>query len=471
MFYFIFVFIFVLAILFHILHVLVLPIMISWDGYLYVQLADILCTPQFTSKWDFLRTPLFPLSLKMSFFVGGKNPLSVIVLNTFFGMMGILLIVSVIKQSGGPFSATAALLLLSFYPTLIVYEHCLLSEVSTFFCLAIIIKLLADPPSQHHYFLKAFLLMLGVTIGYYFRPTLLYLSPLVGLLYGLSLWKPQSHLENMKRFKRPHGFAIMMMIVLIAVVPFATAYPWKQISKSESNRMAQQIIFGFVKQAAIPMNSPLLGTAADKYNESIKQSLNNGYLMMDGVRDDPLFYEVAFSIYKEYGSRLTDFLGQAIFEAPQRYLKRVIATFLYFTGFLGIASDTQAFMGMVLSEDTGSKLWPGPENIRKDIELAFSRPGGRNFSLPSILRWLNPFFSVLTIAGWLATIFIFIVGLSKYDMRLLAFSTIPLAFSLMHALALMAIDRLIMPVQPFILVNLVLALAVLFRPRKKGIQP
>ena len=466
-----FYFILVLMILFHILHGLVLPIMISWDGYLYVQLADILGTAQFPSKWDFLRTPLFPLSLKMAFVVGGKNPLPVILLNTFFGLTGILLIVSVIKQSCGPFSATIALLLLSFFPTLIVYEHCLLSEVSTFFCIAIIIKLLSGSRPQHHCFLKTLFLMLGVTIGYYFRPTLLYLSPLVALLFGLSLWKPEDHPDNMKRFKHPQRFVIIIAIVLIAAGPFAVAYPWKQISTDGNRRMAQQIIWGFVKQAAIPMNSPLLGTAADKYSESIKQSLNNGHLMMDGVRGDALFFEVAFSIYKEYGSRLGDFLRPAIFKAPQLYLKRVIATLLYFTGFPGIESDTQAFTGMVLSDDTGTKLWPGPESMRKDIERDFSRPGGRNFSLPRLLRWLNLFFSVLTFAGWLATVFIFIVGLWKRDRMLLVFSTIPLTFSLMHALVLMAIDRYIMPVYPLVLVNLLLALAIVFRPLKRAIRP
>ena len=461
-----------LAVLFQIAHMLVLPIMISWDGYLYVELADILGTSLFPSNWDFLRTPLFPLSLKISFLVGGKNPLSVIALNTILGMTGIMLIVSVIQQSLGMFYATMALLLLSFYPTLIVYEHCLLSEVSTFFCLAVIVKLLSDNShKKNHYSMKAAFLMFALTVGYYFRPTLLYLSPLVALLYGLSLWKPEANPENIKRLNPPSGFAIIAMIILITVGPYAAAYPWKQISKSEGNRMAQQIIFGFVKQAAIPMNSTLLGEAADKYSQSIKQSLNNGRLMTDGVRSDALFYEVAFSVYKEYGSRLGDFLEAAILKSPELYLGRVIATVLYFTGFPGIASDTRMFSDMVLSDDTGTKLWPGPESIRKDIERDFARPGGRSFSLPLMIRWLNPFFSALAIIGWLATIFIFIVGLLRHDMRLLAFSTIPLAFSLMHAFALMAVDRLIMPVYPFILVNILPALAILIRPWQKGTRP
>jgi hypothetical protein len=469
---FLFRFILVLAVLFHILHGLVLPIMISWDGYLYVQLADILGTSQFPSQWDFLRTPLFPLSLKMVFVIGGKNPLSVILLNTFFGLTGVILIVSVIKQSWGLFPSTIALLLLSFYPTLIVYEHCLLSEVSTFFCLAIIIKLLSDSRPQRRYVLKSLFLMLGVTLGYYFRPTLLYLSPLVSLLFGLSFWKTEAHgEEEMKTFKPPNRFVIILMMILIAFGPFVAAYPWKLISIDGNRRVAQQIIWGFVKQAAIPLNSPLLGTAADKYSESIKQSLNNGHLMMDGVRSDPLFYDVAFTIYKEYGSRLGDFLGPAILKAPQRYLKRVIATVLYFTGFPGLESENQAFADMVLSDDTGSKLWPGPENIRQDTERDFSRPGGMNFSLPIVLRWLNPLFSVLTITGWVATVFIFIVGFLKRDTRLLAFSTIPLAFSLMHALTLMANDRFIVPVHPLVLVNLVLALSILFHPLKRAIRP
>jgi len=84
-----------------------------------------------------------------------------------------------------------------------------------------------------------------------------------------------------------------------------------------------------------------------------------------------------------------------------------------------------------------------------------------------MLRWLNPFFSVLIIAGWLATVYILIVGLLKHDTKLLAFATIPLAFSLMHAIILMAVDRLIMPILPIVLVNLVLAFATVFRPLQK----
>jgi len=437
--------------------------MISWDGYLYVQLADILCTPQFPSKWDFLRTPLFPLSLKTAFAVGGKNPLSVIWLNTFWGVTGIVLIVSVVKQRWGSFLAAVSLLFLSLYPALIVYEHCLLSEVSTFFCLALIIKLSCDHRLQYHYLLKALFLILGVTIGYYFRPTLLYLSPLAALLYGLSfLWQPKE--VQQKNIRQPKPLVILMAILLITVGPFIAAYPWKQISKEQGNRrMAQQIIWGFVKQAAIPLNSPLLGATAGKYQQSIEQSLINGRLMMDGVRADPLFYDVAFSIYKDYGLRLDDFIRETVFKAPDLYLKRVAATLLYFIGFPGMVRDTSMFMEMVLADDTGSKFWPGPEDMRKDIERDFSRSGGKNYSLPWTLRRLHPFFSILTMSGWAATVFVFIAGVMKREGVLLAFSAIPLAFLLMHALALMANDRLILPVEPLVLANVVTASLLLFQ--------
>ena len=44
-----------------------LPVFITFDGYWYAKLAEIVGTPRFDSEWDYLRTPLFPVLLKVFF--------------------------------------------------------------------------------------------------------------------------------------------------------------------------------------------------------------------------------------------------------------------------------------------------------------------------------------------------------------------------------------------------------------------
>jgi hypothetical protein len=101
-------------------YVVSLPLGISYDGHIYIGLADILGTHRFPADWkpvrsDILfRTPLFPSALKISFWVLGKQPLAPIVVASAAGLGGI-------HVGSGPRAALAS------------YENFVLTEKGKFF--------------------------------------------------------------------------------------------------------------------------------------------------------------------------------------------------------------------------------------------------------------------------------------------------------------------------------------------------
>src|ERR1035438_2597274 len=50
-----------------IVQVVSLPILVTFDGYWYARLAEVLGTSRFATEWDYLRTPVFPVLLKAAF--------------------------------------------------------------------------------------------------------------------------------------------------------------------------------------------------------------------------------------------------------------------------------------------------------------------------------------------------------------------------------------------------------------------
>src|SRR5215472_7968259 len=64
-----------LAIAISFLHLISLPVAVSYDGFVYIDMADVLGSARFPQDWNIARTPLFPLYLKLSFWLFGRQPL------------------------------------------------------------------------------------------------------------------------------------------------------------------------------------------------------------------------------------------------------------------------------------------------------------------------------------------------------------------------------------------------------------
>src|SRR5713101_2243657 len=140
---------------FTLLHMLSLPVLVTYDGHLYVDLADVIGSRRFPGDWDLLRTPLYPLVLKLAFWLLGKQPLAVIAVGSLLGFVGIWALGAATKEMGYPRAAAAGVIAATLYPTLVVYEHSLLTEAGTFCFVALLVRLLVWNAEQMPVHLKA----------------------------------------------------------------------------------------------------------------------------------------------------------------------------------------------------------------------------------------------------------------------------------------------------------------------------
>ena len=169
-------------------HVLSLTLEVTFDGNWYIGLAHILGSNRFPQEWDFLRGPLYPAILKLTFWLCGWQAMAVIGLHSCLAYLAIYLLGRSVRGLGRPLEAALGMVFLSAYPMLIVYEHMLLTEVGTFFFLSLFVFLLTV--SNRITIRGALYLCVAITAGFYYRSSLLYLAPLLAIIYCLPLIPP-----------------------------------------------------------------------------------------------------------------------------------------------------------------------------------------------------------------------------------------------------------------------------------------
>src|SRR5690242_11115083 len=242
-----------------------LPLVVSYDGMEYAHLANVLSGRSVISHWDFYRTPLFPLALNRAFWLGGEQPKSALLVTTLFGVAGILLVGSMVRKIAGATSGTIALVLMVFYPVLVGYQHMLLSETGNFFWIALLLWTLVclTPATKGKSIWVPCCAALVVTLGYYWRPTLLYISPVAALAFLcivlLSSAIRRSRSELIDKLRQTDTRVITGTLV-IAIVPWILAYPWIHLTaKHMPGTYNGFIAQGMFRQVVVPLDDPLLG--------------------------------------------------------------------------------------------------------------------------------------------------------------------------------------------------------------------
>ncbi|MGD0014494.1 MAG: hypothetical protein ABSD56_08735 [Bryobacteraceae bacterium] len=440
--------------LIYLVHITGLPILITYDGHWYIELADVLGTGRFPAEWDFLRGPIYPGLLKLAFAVFGKQPLAVAALQGALGFAGIWLLGDALRRLGRPRAAAIAVLLLGAYPTLIAYEHAVLTEAASFFFVALLVNLLVVP--RWRMFARALALAGALTLAYYHRSSFLFMAPVAGAVFSLA-----SARELKARGVR--GFLCARRLApyaaLVTVLPFLLAYPWQRNPKVAA-RIRDSVIYGLVRQAAIAPQDPILGTAAPDYRQAIARSLDRGRLPLSGLRDGRE-YAIAAAAASHPESGISVF-SRCMLSQPARYLSGVVRNLLLLSGLGGWESDSAAFRTAILTA-SGTIIMPGPPGFPA-IERQFARP----VRLPALGRALNraaPLYDVLVFLGFLATGILIALGLWRMDPTLLGFTLLPAAFLGLHVLVLTSQDRMAAPVWPLFLLNLVALPAWLPMPR------
>jgi hypothetical protein len=421
---------------------------IDFDGNWYVQLAEMLGTKRFPGQWDFLRTPLFPGILKIAFGLLGRQALAVIGVQAVLACAGIWTLGRCLYQMGRPIEAAIGTVLLSAYPTLIAYEHALLTEVGTFFFLALLTYTLV----QGGLALRGpACTALVIAAGYYYRSSLLYLSPVAGVICALKIlggcrWKGET-------ITGPRVRLAVSALIIGAVVPFILAYPWQRYPNVSVREGQSVLLFGLVQQYVLPPDDPILrdGDASWRYRLAVAQSMSNGTFPIGGIQNgreyavlDPIFH---------YGSEGRSIFLRVVLTHPRRYLDGVWRNLILYSGFGGFANDNAILRGRVFLSE-GSKIDPGP---------GWFPPLGTEFerhtvsSLTSrILLALSPVYDRLVLFGFLVTLITCALAVWRLDTIMMAFTIVPLVFILLHAILLFSQDRMALPTHPLLLINLVL---------------
>jgi hypothetical protein len=430
-------------------HVLSLTLVINFDGNWYVQLADMLGTKRFPGQWDFLRTPLFPGILKIAFGLLGRQALAVIGLQTVVACAGIWTLGRCLYRMGRPVEAAIGTVLLSAYPTLIAYEHALLTEVGTFFFLALLTYMLVHRDGLT--LRSSACTALVIAAGYYYRSSLLYLSPVAGVISALKIlgvcrWKGET-------ITGPRVRRAVSASIIVAVVPFILAYPWQRYPNVSVREGQSVLLFGLVQQYVLPPDDPILrdGDASSRYKLAVAQSMSNGTFPIGGIQNgreyavlDPIFH---------YGSAGRSIFLRVVLTHPRRYFAGVWRNLILYSGFGGFANDNAILRGKVFLPD-GSKIDPGPGWF-PPLGIEFERHTVSSLTSRMFFA-LSPVYDWLVLFGFIVTLITCAFAVWRLDTTMMAFTIVPLVFILLHAILLFSQDRMVLPTHPLLLTNLVL---------------
>lgn len=445
-------------------HLVALPIVVSFDGHLYIDLADVLFSPRFPRDWDFLRTPLYPLLLKLSFWVFGLQSQAAILVGSTLGFGGLVCTASIVKNAGYPRGAGVVAVGLSLFPVLVGYEHAVLTEAGSFFFLALSLYVAVRAQLDWR---GAFWVSVAVIGGYFYRPTLLYMGPVIAACLLLVEFAARPERSGLWGWLGGVGSRrAVACAVAIAVVPFLVSRTWG----TDPSRVDDQWFFAMFKQALLPPGHPSLRDVEGIYLEAIDRATHDGHIDWAGL-DDGTNLSVNGRIRVNAGGG-----GQALFlrlvaQEPRRYLVGVGRSLVVLIGFPANVSENRLFRDFPLAQ-TGSRVMPGPEQLAAAIHAHFDQPLSDS-AVARVLRALRLPFEVLVVAGFFMTLVALGLALVTHDKHLLILSVVPIAFVMLHAAILMSIDRYGFPAYPLVLALLFLTPAKgweLFRRRRVARQ-
>jgi hypothetical protein len=437
-------------------HLVALPILITWDGHDYIDLAGVLGSPRFHADWRLLRAPLFPLGLKASFLIFGRGPLAAELVPLTLAVAGCLLLASGVRRIAGERAAAAALALLALYPALIAFEHAILTETGSFFFLALMIRLslwTAETPGAA--WKKALSLGLALAAGTYWRQSLLLLAPWLAVLHAVSVRRPAPGRGRLRSLA-----PALLQAVLLMLLPWGLQQPWRaELGPERLSRLNAIVLRSFVvRQAVIPPGDGRVAGVREPYRAAI-------------ARADPLsgisWREIpglaaGIAAPWEQGGTLRWFAA-IVRDHPGRYAGAVGRTLLLFAGLPSAESEIEGDSDLVLSPVLqGSLIAEGrpllTEKTRRDFALS-TAPGLLRRLLAKLIR---PF-QWLLIACNLAAVALLALSLLRRDLGMLALSGTAVVFALIHALLLLSIDRFMLPVYPVTLACGLVALREVWR--------
>lgn len=424
---------------FGVLHLLALPVLITHDGGDYIRMG--LGFPHtLFDGWDYARTPIYPLALRLGFWVLGRGALGAMLPNVLFALVGIWALGTALRRSSEGL-AIGGVVLLTLYPTMIVYQHAVLTEAGSFMFLALLANWATWRPVNPKRKLHA--LLLGTIAIFYFRATSLVLVPLAAVILAL---------EAKSASWKQTAAVVAPQVLMLALACYLLSSSWNAIAASNGARdyAGQNVIYGVLKQVVLPPEDPRLAPVRDAYAAAIEAATIDGALDPAGIRREH-HYEifVALAAREDPGQ----LLRHAVTAWPGRFLAGVGRALMLNLGARSIESENDTyFHGVVTEASTGSKLYLPPGELAADVESSLHR-GGRTSVIGSLVAALNVPFQLLVPLGAAMSVFGLALGCRRRLAGLVALTAIPLYWTGVNALTLMSSDRHVVPSHAFFVVN------------------
>jgi hypothetical protein len=423
------------------LHVIALPLGITYDGHEYLTMAQVLGTDRFPTDWQPIRTPLYPALLRIGFAICGTNPASVVAVTSGLGLIGVLALGHAVRHLAGPVAGAVALIVMVLDPLLISYQHVVLTESGVFGILGLVVGLLLwQPERAGMHWLKALGLGLLVAAGYYQRQNVIALAPVVALLHLAGAWGARQGTSAgdgsvaAGRHGSTRGAALAQAFV-IATLPHLLALPWSPYVDNAGPR-SFMLMQGVLRQALLPSDHPLIEPARQLYEQAIAEAWADDQLR-SGLNTSALG-AIAAKVGPAFGSNPeAQFIG-FVWRYPGRYLAGVGRTMLAFTGFRSAQKANVAIERIVLwpHSDTGrNDIRDGPPRLDAAIRAQFTHPTSPG-TLQHGLWPLRGTYRLLVIVAMLLLPVELIAGLKLRSLPLVTLAAIPLAYVGFYALIL-----------------------------------
>ena len=424
-----------LALLLWFSHVVSLPVRISYDGLGYIDAADVLFSKRFPQDWPSNRTPLYPFALKVSFFLLGRQPAAAILVSSLAALGASLLLGEVTRRLAGELAAAAVVVGLTAYPTLIAYEHSVLTEAGTCFFLSALLYLLVLKPRTT---VAAMWTTVGIVavlaVGSYWRTNVMVLAPVAA---GCHLW--------WEKRLRPWRIA-SPQAALILILPVVICMPWNRYTDNAGLRDVT-LKQGMLRQALLPPEHPVIRRYMEPYFGGIRDSIHDRNFY-SGLRWTYISLLVDKIPSRPLGLSIPAFYWSLVRQYPGRYFQGLGRTFIFFAGVDGAESDNRIGREEVLTP--GSKISDGPQPLRELIRQQFQQPPAPSVAM-YVLRRISVVYDFWTIIACALLPLSLVFALWRRDLDLLVLTLIPLVYATSYACLLVSLDRFVVPAYPIAL--------------------
>ncbi|BDA79183.1 hypothetical protein LPTSP3_g21130 [Leptospira kobayashii] len=450
----------VFCVMIHFIYLISLPLYISPDGFDYIRLANLFFTDKMYVDWNYLRTPLFPLMLRLYGSVVGFNAFTHISFLTLLGLFSALSLGYLVKEKSGAGVGAVIVFVLSLNPVLIAFEHSLLME--TLLCFSFCLFLVLLNLKIKNIFYHSLLMGIYVGILYYIKPNLLVFVLPAGLFLSYVFWIR----TNEKLLKKITQLIFVNLIVVL--IPIIIASPWAKKASGKNDAAKRGFLLaGLLIQGVFPKDSEMLGKKKTEYEEALNRFSKTGKLEIQGIIGDPNFYGILDQLFIITPNPGLDFVS-VVRANPSAYFHGLLNNIKLMLEFDHPYNETVNF-GLMLFHSHKNLI----SDIRDDrvlydyVQERYSFSGGVN-RVQRVLTHSVDLYRILLRMGWFFTVLVFLLGLWKKNPFLLSVSFVPLFWASVNLVLLLSSARYFFPVSLIVISNSFIFLFYMYSLLKKN---